>query len=362
VIPEKITVYPIRLPRKKKLASGTFSYSEYQSVIVVIESEGYEGFGEAMSRYEPEILSRLVEYLFLQIRGKDVTPVDALEIIYSFLRVRGHTRGLEVEALSAIEIALWDLFGKIKRKKVSSLLGGEKTKRFSLVAGSVSALDKELEEEVEKVKRLSLSGLKLKIGFGLQRDVEAVKKIRNLWKEAILVVDANCSYSTDNALQFSRKIKEFNVSWFEEPIYPDDFNGYLYLRKRSAVKIGAGESWFLSDLENAVNNGIVDLLEPSVSRCGGITIMSKAGKKAVAKGIGFHPMVGANSSISLAASLHVASAVGVDSIEYDPFDNPLYRITTGFPTLKEGKMELPDGYGLGVKLNKEYLRKISGII
>jgi L-alanine-DL-glutamate epimerase-like enolase superfamily enzyme len=358
-MPEKVTVYPLRIKREREMFAGTFSYQNYQSVIVAVEFEGIEGYGEAMSRYEPLTLAKIVKYMFEMIRGKTIKPKEAFETIYSSLRVRGHTRGLEIEALSGIEMALWDIYCKIKKKSLATILGGEKRKSFSVLAGSVSCRASDLKKRIEQIKSLSIAGFKLKIGFGLQRDYECARNAKKLWEDAKVVLDSNCGYTFDNALLLSKKVKGIGIEWFEEPFYPDSFDDYLRLRRVSDVRIGGGESWFVKDLEDAVRLGLVDVLEPSVSRCGGVRIFHSAAKHAIKDGIAVCPMVGANSSLSLAASLQLASSLGLELVEYDPFDNPLYRVTEGFPSLHSGKLLLPSGDGIGVELDKRFLRRTS---
>lgn len=356
---DRISVYPIRIKREREMLAGTFSYQDYQSVIVVVESDGVEGYGEAMSRYEPLTLATIVKYLFEVIRGKKLMPQKAFEEIYNFLRVRGHTRGMEIEALSGIEMALWDLHCKMERRSLASILGRERRKSFSVLAGSVSCKEKDLEKRIEQMKSLSIAGFKLKIGFGSERDSECTRNARELWEDAKIVLDSNCSYTFNDALLLSKKLNGVGIEWFEEPFYPDSFEEYVRLRRNSSLKIGGGEGWFLKDLEDAINLGAVDVLEPSVSRCGGIGIFHSAASLAIKDGITVCPMVGANSSISLAASLHLASSLGLELVEFDPFENPLYRITEGFPSLRSGKLVLPGGHGLGIELDKRFLRKVS---
>lgn len=355
----RISVYPVRIKREREMLAGTFSYHDYQSVIVVVESDGVEGYGEAMSRYEPLTLAMIVKYLFEVIRGKTLRPEKAFEEIYSFLRVRGHTRGLEIEALSGIEMALWDLHCKMERRSLASILGREGRKNFSVLAGSVSCREKDLKKRIEHMKSLSIAGFKLKIGFGSDKDSECARNARKLWEDAKIVLDSNCGYTFDDALLLSRKLRGVGIEWFEEPFYPDSFEEYLRLKRTSSLKIGGGEGWFLKDLEDAVKLGAVDVLEPSVSRCGGIGIFHSAATHAIRDGIAVCPMVGANSSVSLAASLHLASSLGLELVEYDPFENPLYRITEGFPSLRSGKLVLPRGHGIGIELDKRFLREAS---
>lgn len=354
---DRVSVFPIRIKRREELKASTFTYKDYAAVIVKVESDGLSGFGEAMSRCDPIILAELCKYLSKDIIGKNPNPIRLFNSILSGLAVRGHTRGLEVEALSGIEIAMWDLVGKLRRKSVCELLGKKRRKEFKVVSGSVDKIN--YEERIKRLKSLSIDLFKLKIGFGLKNDIELLNKVVKVSGSMRIVADSNCAYNLKDAITFSKLASKLPIEWFEEPILPEDIVGYRELKRRSKLKIGAGESWFLSDLKLGINNKLVDVLEPSVSRCGGIKVLFDSATACSKKGIDFCPMNGSNSSISLAASLNICSATNFGMVELDPFDNPLYGITPGFPNIKQGKVDLPKGYGLGVDVDEKYMRKIS---
>jgi L-alanine-DL-glutamate epimerase-like enolase superfamily enzyme len=213
---------------------------------------------------------------------------------------------------------------------------------------------------VEKARGAGLRGAKVKIGFGAEKDYRLLKEVRTDWPDGMLVADANGAYDLNAAEKACELFKGLGLSWFEEPLLSDDWAGYMRLGRQRSVRIGAGESWFVGDLSAALEAGLVGVLEPSVSRCGGIDVELRAGRLAAKRGVGFSPMTGMNSVISLAASLHIASVVPTVGVEYNPFPNPLQaELAEGLANPAEGVMRVPQGGGLGLKVDAGFVRRVA---
>jgi len=226
-------------------------------------------------------------------------------------------------------------------------------------AGSLFSSRGPLEDQVEFVKGKELAGAKIKIGFGVEEDASTLRRVRKVWPDGMLVADANGAYDAGSARKACAAFSSLDLAWFEEPVLSDDIEGYLAL-KNSKVKIGGGESWFAGDFRRPLEEGLVQVLEPSVSRCGGIGVEVDAAKMAEAHGIAFSPMTGMNSAISLAASLHVASAVGSVGVEYNPFPNPIQtELARGLDAPRRERMAVPTGPGLGIEIDQRFVRSNS---
>jgi L-alanine-DL-glutamate epimerase-like enolase superfamily enzyme len=211
---------------------------------------------------------------------------------------------------------------------------------------------------VDAVKASGLSGAKVKIGFGPAEDARILKRVRSLLGDGLLVADANGAYDLRTAREACRMFADLDLAWLEEPLLSDDWEGYRKLRARNPVKLGAGESWFAGDFDETVGRGLVQVLEPSVSRCGGIGTELLVGRLAARRKLGFSPMTGMNSAISLAASIHVASTVPSLGVEYNPFANPLQTdLAAGLPTPRSGKLRVPSGPGLGLEVDSSFVRR-----
>jgi L-alanine-DL-glutamate epimerase-like enolase superfamily enzyme len=354
---ESVEAFPIRIRMDETLEGGTFSYSDYQTVLVRAMVDGEEGWGEAMTRFDPVATALLVRYLSRQMVGQEYRTIkNAWERIWRELRIRGHTRGTDVEALSGIEIALYDALGHLKKKPISSLFSGVPESRVPVFAGSLFASRGPIEDQVEQAKSAGLAGMKVKVGFGIKEDSRILAKVRRKWNDGMLVADANGAYDAGSAAKACEAFAEFELTWFEEPVLSDDFEGYASL-KRSKVRIGAGESWFVGDFWRPLEEGLVGVIEPSVSRCGGIGVEVEVARSASLRRIAFAPMTGMNSAVSLAASLHAASACRAIGVEYNPFTNPLQtELATGVGNPSDGSIETPTGHGLGLTVDSRFVK------
>jgi L-alanine-DL-glutamate epimerase-like enolase superfamily enzyme len=358
---EKVDVHPIRVKAKERLQGSTFAYSHYQTVLVRVSCEGAEGWGEAMTRFDPSATVAMAKHLGNLIKGSDQEGVaDAWNAMWRELRLRGHTRGVGVEALSGIEMALYDCHGKLERKPLGSLLSKKPASRVKVFAGSLFRSRGRMVTQVNAARDGGLLGAKVKVGFGIEKDSELLGEVRKAWPDGMLVADANGSYDGETGAKACLEFRRFDLAWFEEPVLSDDLSGYGKV-KGLGVRIGAGETWFVNDFEAPMAGGLVQVLEPSVSRCGGIGVEMQVAKRAAQLGLGFSPMTGMNSALSLAASLHVASAQPCIALEFNPFGNPLQTNLVEDPLEpREGTIRVPSGPGLGVTVDRRYVRAHTG--
>ena len=354
---ESVVPYPLQIETGENLRGGSFTYSHFQTVLVKAVCDGVEGWGEAMTRSEPEATALLVKQMAKPLVGREFrTPGEAWEHSWRELRVRGHTRGVDVEALSGIEITLHDCLGQLRRRPLNHLFSSSPAERVPVFAGSFFASRGSLEGQVEEAKRWGLAGAKVKIGFGVGEDRDTLAKVRKLWPEGILVADANGAYDADGAAKACTAFADLGLAWFEEPVLSDDLEGYASLRGLG-TRVGAGESWYVGDFDRPIKEKLVDVVEPSVSRCGGLGVEMDVARRGAEVGIGFSPMTGMNSAISLAASLHAASACPTIVAEYNPFPNPLQKeLASGIGRPSAGSMEVPSGPGLGISIDERFVK------
>jgi L-alanine-DL-glutamate epimerase-like enolase superfamily enzyme len=355
---EAVEAFPIRVKMKEDLRGGAFAYGDYQTVLVRAVCDGVEGWGEAMSRFDPDVNALMVRYLAAGLLGKEYPDVgSAWEQVWKQLRVRGHTRGSGVEALSGIEIAIQDARGKAMGRPLGKLLSDDPRTDVRAFAGSLFESRGSIGKQVEEAVARGLVGAKVKVGFGPRRDLELLTEVRKAWPEGMLVADANGAYDGAKAAEACRAFEGLGLAWFEEPVPSDDWDGYASLRGLG-VRVGGGESWFAGDFHRPIAEGLVDVLEPSISRCGGVGVEFGVAKEAEVKRLGFSPMTGMNSGISLAASLHVASASSTEGVEFNPFPNPLQtEMVEGLADPKGGAIRVPTGPGLGVDVDMRFVRK-----
>ena len=269
---ESVEAFPISVRMEETLKGGTFTYADYQTVLVRARVDGVEGWGEAMTRFDPKATALLVRFLAKSVAGFEFRNVrHAWGSIWQQLRVRGHTRGTDVEALSGIEMALYDCQGRALRKTVASLFSDSPSGSIPVFAGSLFESRGPLEGQIEQVRERGLAGAKVKVGFGVDEDASLLGRVRKAWPEGMIVADANGAYEGQTARSACEAFSAFDLAWFEEPVLSDDLEGYSAL-KGSKVKVGAGETWFVSDFDRPLEEKLVAVIEPSVSRCGGVGV------------------------------------------------------------------------------------------
>lgn len=287
-----------------------------------------------------------------------------------FWRGRG---GAITHTLSGIDIALWDILGKATGQPVGVLLGGMYRKKIKPYASILFELPDKLEAVLSPALEAGFTGIKLGWGkFGResdQLDEAMVKKARELLGDRSLMVDAGGSDGCwangyKWALNKADMLKDYGIHWFEEPLRPDDIEGYKKLREHSRVPISGCE--VLTRRQSFlpwINEGAVDYIQPDVTKVGGISEQHKIAWYAYDHGIECIPH-GWNTAVGLAADLQLVSAIPTAHwIEYmvgNPYIDDLWLNTPKIDD--EGYLEIPQKPGLGIDWNYEGIEKHSGIL
>lgn len=355
---------PISLPFGDRIAGVVFS--GYRATLVRIETDaGVDGVGECLVRLAPKATGALVEELAPILIGQDPRDVEPLwDMLYATMRQRGHVRGTMLEAMSGIDIALWDILGKDAGLPVCKLLGGQYRDRLWCYASSLRMRDMTtvVKEAVGYVE-VGFTAMKLKIGRDLGQTFQSVAEVRKAIGDKIhLSVDANCAYDVRTALQVGRRLEEYGIQWFEEPIPPDDVDGYTELAHALDVPIAAGECeftrWGVKDL---LVRRAIDIIQPDVARAGGFSECRKIGALSSAFNIAYAPHTGSSSAVCMAASIQMAAALPNFLIyEFMRSDwsaeqrNPLREDLVREPVeaFEQGHILVPDRPGIGVELNE----------
>jgi D-galactarolactone cycloisomerase len=363
----KITdVKTIRLRAEIPVEGQVFSRSGVRNsrsaTLVQVETdEGITGLGSCSGNGEliEVIVGKVLKPLLI---GMDPTEIDA---IWDRAYVRGGhkefgTRGIGIVALSGIDIALWDILGKVRGLPLYQLLGGKCRDKVPVYA---TALYPEEPSKVAKRARgfaeQGFHGVKIKVGFDLDQDIRIVRAVREeLGKHFIVMTDANQGYTVDVALKASDAFADCGAYWLEEPLFVEDIEGHAILREKGRMPIAVGENLHMFyAFENFIVRGAVDFIQPDVARAGGITEIRKitvlAAKHKVP--VSFHTW---GDGVALAASVHLAVALQ-DCIvmELDYTYNPLRDELLRDPfKVQSGFLVPPEKPGLGVELNEETLK------
>jgi D-galactarolactone cycloisomerase len=269
------------------------------------------------------------------------------------------------EAISGVDIALWDIFGKSVGLPVYQLLGGPHRDRIKAYASGVPG--RTIEEQVANARRFvderGFTAVKMSIGRkNPEEEMAAVSAVSEaLSGDAHLLVDAHGAYDAYTAIQLGREMQALGVYWLEDPLVPEDHSGYKMLSDALDMAIAAGETECNRyQFRDRLAARAVDILLPDICRAGGISECLKIARLADAYGVPWAAHVSMGSPIHIAASLHLAAATPNFLIcECPTFQNPIGDNLLKAPLVCEkGFFELPDGPGLGIELDQEALARV----
>ena len=364
----RVETIPLSHKLDQPFGNGQGWTTSRQYLIVRITAEdGTVGYGECWGpvagndRVIEDILAPLVV-------GEEATVTGRLwEKMHFKLRWAFHSFA-PYSALSGMDIALWDLKGKLLGRPIHELLGGAFRESVPAYATGhyfrkVDTLEEQISAVLEEAEGHLDDGftiLKLKIGLGLlgwgvDADISLMRSLSEAAsaRGASLMIDANCAYSLPEAIRVGRAAEELGIVWFEEPLPPDDLDGYARLSEKLDIPIAAGESWALvSGFHEAFRRRAISIAQPDVSSAGGITEVKRIADLAHALNVPCLPHVW-GTPVALAASLHVLAALPGDALlEFDRSDNPIREsmLDERLRIRKDGTVAVPDGPGLGIEL------------
>jgi D-galactarolactone cycloisomerase len=343
---------------------------DLHALVEVHTDEGLSGIGSVFTGHKLVLAG--VDFLRPLWKGESaVEPERVSEKLRqsSFWQGRGGT--LE-HVISGIDIALWDLFGKVCGQPVSRLLGGCYRNRIkpygSILFDEPAKLRDTLQATVARGFRAIKMGWR---PFG-RRNAKFDELLVKTAREAVgpdvdLLVDAGGSeqfwpHGYKWALNTARMLANYDIGWFEEALPPDDIEGFIQLRRESPVPITGGE--VLTRRQSFmpwIERGALDIVQPDATKCGGLSEARRIAWLAYDHNIGFVSH-GWNTAVGVAADLHLAAAIPIAKyVEYlTPAAYIEQIITTPFRIDAEGYLAIPDGPGLGIELDREALKRFSG--
>ncbi len=354
------------IPEGERVRSGAgLKLSRQAAIVEILTDEGLSGLGPCSfgsASLDLGAAASLVERaLAPMLVGEEASRIEYLwEKIYygSIVRVLG-PRGIGVALLSGIDIALWDLKGKALGVPIYELLGG--AVRDPVPAYASSIYWSPPEEAARQARRFLDEGfkaVKLKVGLDVDNDLDSLAAVREeVGPDVDVMVDANQCYTPHLALKVGRELERHDVLFFEEPLPVDDVEGHRFLAERLEVRIATGENIYTRyGFLPFVSGGAVHVVQADASRTGGISEARKVNELASAFHLHAAPHTFSD-ALTVAASLHlVASSPNAIVLELDRTYNPLQTELVKNPlVVKDGYVRLPDGPGLGVELDRDFV-------
>jgi D-arabinonate dehydratase/D-galactarolactone cycloisomerase len=346
-------------------------FKQYQQFILVkvTTDQGIVGWGEGHAPAAPRVQKTIVSDLFAPILvGQDARDIEVLwEKMYSSQRLRGYSTGFYMEALSAIDLALWDVFGKYVGLPVYRLLGGKYRDEIPTYLWIHGRTPADCAEAARAALAEGFTVVKMNLEMQ-QKDASDMDKVRAaseaVGKKGQVIVDSLGSFKLYEAIKLGRELDRLgNIGWWEDPLLPEDNSGYTKLADALDTAICKGE--VLSNrfqMRDLCVERAMDITNIDVCRAGGITESRRMAMIADVFGLMWTPHVSMGSVVYMAASIHLAAATSncliVESAhqERGPFGNVLLRQPLEY---KPGSVKVPERPGLGIELNEAELAKIT---
>jgi len=346
---------------------GAFRFHGWLIVEVFTDS-GLVGIGNAA--LSPRVTKQVIDlYLKPVIMGKDPFDSEFLwQHMYRQTMAFGR-KGIGMVAISAVDIALWDLMGKAAKQPVFKLLGGRTKQKIPVYASRLYSqpLD-ELRSEAEMYKRQGYKAMKLRFGWGpvdgaagMVRNVQLVRTVREAIGSGVdLMADAYMGWNLDYARRMLPLLEPFDLRWLEEPVIPDDIGGYAALKAFGRIPIAGGEHEFTSyGFRDLLEAKAVDYIQFDTNRVGGISQARKICALAEAFSIPVVPHAGQMHNFHVVmASLNCPMAEFFPPVDVEVGNELFWYIFDGEPTPVDGLIDLDDDKpGLGITINEERLGK-----
>ena len=355
----------------------TFSQWAYSRrticLVKIAADDGTYGWGEG---YGPATVVKAgIDWLKPLVIGRDPLATSAIwQTMY--LRTLDYARsGVLTASLSAIDVALWDLKGKLLGQPVHFLLGGKRRDTVRVYATGMyftegGDLAAKLAQEAEGYAAQGFRAMKMKVGHSLAQDVKNVGAVRAaIGPDLALMIDANHAYNWSEARALCRAVEPFGIGWFEEPLSPEDYAGYAELRRQTDIPIAAGECEYrVHGFKRLLEAQCVDIAQPDTCAAGGLTELQRIIALVRAHNVDLTPHCW-GTGIGFTVGLHLASTLDATPgrlisseplLEMDRTENSLRdRLTRPRFEVKDGAVAVPDAPGLGIDVDPDLLEQFA---
>jgi D-galactarolactone cycloisomerase len=355
----------------RALGSSRGLHETRTTALLRLETDtGIVGWGEAFA--PGRTAATLLEEMFAdRVLGMDPFEVESFaERSY----MEGYHFGGSAfvqSAVSAVDVALWDIIGKEVGRPVHTLLGGRSRESLTPYAstGYFTEGEGDIAEPIERAVEEGFTAAKIKIGSGVEDDVERVRTTREiLGDDAHLMVDFNGNYRPKQVLRAVDALEPFDLTWIEEPVPAENLSGYRQLRETVDVPVAAGEAHYgRFEFKRLIDDRLVDIVQPNLGRCGGLSEARLIADVATTENVGVYPHVW-NSAVGLAAAVQFAASLPEYPhpdhrpvpllFEFDRSENPLrddLLVENFDPT--GGSLDVPQAPGLGIEVDESVVEE-----
>jgi D-galactarolactone cycloisomerase len=365
----ELAAHPVSfpIPAANRVALGIGTAVKRDAVLVKVTGEdGLAGWGEAHHGRAHTAVAKLIDTTLRQlVVGMDSDDITAIwERMYRY-QLASHGMGAGAcLAMSGIDMALWDLRGKAAGLPLYKLLGGSK-KAIPAYAGGVSLgyqPPQTLIEEAEKSIAQGYKAIKLRVGDTPAKDIERLRAVRKAFGEDLVILsDANTGCSLEDVRRLMPVLDELRIGWLEEPFPAPHYRSYREARRLGRTPLAAGENHYTRfEFSRVIEDGAITILQPDLSKSGGITETLRIAALASAHGLPIHPH-SSMSGLNHAASIHFLAAIGNGGyFEGDVSKSNRYRdeLVHNPGTIdKDGNVWPLDKPGLGLEVDEAFIAK-----
>ncbi len=380
----KIASHVLQYDMSEELGYSQQYYAKRSAHLVEVQTdEGLVGWGECFGPGNIAIANKGIVEKVIQpmILGDDPLDRDVIwHKVYNLMRDHGQ-KGMPMQSLSGVDIALWDIGGKAAGLPIHKLIGGahrDKVQAYGygmmLKRESVEDHVARFADEAEAIRDMGFAATKMKVGLGPKEDVKLCEAVRRgVGEQFKFMVDANHCYTTSDAFYVGRALEELDAYWFEEPVAPEDLDGYRELRAGLRVNISGGEAEFNRwGWRQILENRGLDIAQPEVCALGGISEYLRVLALCHAH---FTPVINHvwGSAIAVATNLQLLAAIppmpgGLHPwepmLEFDTTDNKFRDDLLADPLDIRGQVKSSGGYvsipkapGIGVEPDMDFIKR-----
>ncbi len=379
----KITSHILQYEMPQTLGYSQQFYDKRTAHLIEVETdEGLTGWGECFGPGNIALANRTIVQDAIQSMILGHSPLDRDVLwhkTYNLMRDHGQ-KGMPMQALSGVDIALWDIAGKVANLPLYQLIGGAHRKQIPVYRYGMMLRPEPLEdltarfkEEARAIKDMGFVATKMKVGLGPRADIKLAEAVRRgIGDDFRFMVDANHCYTTSDAFTVGRALEDLGAYWFEEPIAPEDLQGYRELRAGLNVNISGGEAEFNRwGWRGLLESRGLDIAQPEVCALGGISEYLRVLALCHAH---FTPVVNHvwGSAVAVATNMHLLASMpdlpgGMNPwepmLEFDTTDNKFRDELLETPleiqaqvAQTNGYIALPEGPGLGITPDRDFLQ------
>ena len=363
---DEIVAFPVSFPVKDGVTLGIGRAVKRDAVVVRVRTKGgLVGYGESHHGRCPGAVGHIVNTTLRQL-AMGMNAADATGIwtrIYKF-QLGSHGMGAACAmAMSGIDMALWDIRGKAVGWPLYRLLGGT-SRAIPAYAGGISLgyqQPRSLVDEVAGFVDAGYKAVKLRIGDTAARDIARIRAVRRAFPDLDILTDANTGYTVADARKVIPELDDCAVGWLEEPFPAHDYKSYALAAGFGRVALAAGENHYTRfEFTRAIEDGVITILQPDLSKSGGITEVLRIAAMASAWKLPIHPHT-STTCLNMAATIHFLAAIENGGyFEADTAKANAFRDHLGTRPYKvdaEGKVYPLEGPGLGVEIDEAFIRK-----